>query len=422
MLENIRNLLFLRIHKFPINAQRAFSLVDIFISAMGSTFFAESQKSKSPITGELEYCHPLLNDLSKCEGNDAKIDLTIAEILEIGLYIEAFAHDPCISFCLNNLKAYRQYESTFYQLAMGYRLIKMGCKVALEPITDRGRGDLYYEYKGIKYIAECYRIQKTILDYMCEFENYLCNSILETANIEKSLNVYIKLSSPLSFHSMRQFKKRCFELIDEFKNYSLLKEKEIEINGNKIGFEDVTSIQNDPSKMEFEQMSVPQRIKVLGCTNCRTSSRIIGKNVFESTGSSGKRNIGQHYIYVWHNYKREGIKGPYEILESKLSTKLKQTKSTVVISKRVLFAHFPFGIDKTKKNSDKQIEIIRNASRNFDNLFAVVLTTRQLQKTNRFMYKGVFISPKPDSSINEFISAFQNVEESDFFFKGKYSC
>jgi hypothetical protein len=397
MFDKIKQLLSYRNKSLPINAQRAYELIDIFTSAMGSSFFINANMRKSHYSEKLEYCHPLLKDLSECEKDKLKMDLVLVEILELGLYIEAFAQDKNIVVCLNNLKAPKQYHSTFYQLAMGYRLIKMGCKVSLEPITDRGKSDLFYEFKSSKYIAECYKIQKTFIDYIGEFESTLRDAIFSAANKNKAFNFYLKLIKPITFYAMRQLRNRFLELLAEFENNPEIKAKEIEFSGNQIGID------------------ISQRLEFLNCTSCWSQTSIKANNAFESIGAPENKCRRQHHLYVWHNYKRQGLKDPYDILQSNLSEKLKQTKTTGNSPKRVLFAHFPFGIDKNKKNSDKQIELIRSASRNFDNIFAIILTTRQLQNTNRFMYNGVFISPKPDNEVNEFITAFQQIEESNFF-------
>jgi hypothetical protein len=298
---------------------------------------------------------------------------------------------------------------------MGFRLAKMGCKVYLEPETDRGRSDLFYEYKDNKYIAECYRIHKTFFDYIGDFESNLRENIFAAADKNKSFNFYLKLNAPITFHSMRQLRKRYFELLAEFENDTSLKAKEVEINGNRIGIEDITLVQNDPPRRKFMQMEIAQKLEFLDCESCWASSKMQVKNAFESVGSSDKAINRQHFFFIWHNFPKQGLKDPYDILISNLSNKLKQTKSTKELAKRVLFAHLPFGVDKSKKNSDKQIDIIKNASRNFENIFAIVLTNRQLQNTNRFMYNGVFISPKPNNEVDEFIKSFWEIENSDFF-------
>ncbi len=82
----------------------------------------------------------------------------VARLLELGIYLKHCLPVPGFSDVVAHLRTRTQFEAGRLQLALGYRLLRVGCTaVAFEPEADRGRrADLAFDEGETKFLMECY--------------------------------------------------------------------------------------------------------------------------------------------------------------------------------------------------------------------------------------------------------------------------
>ena len=82
----------------------------------------------------------------------------VARLMALGVYLRRCAGIPAFTDVVTHLRADEQYEGGELQLALGYRLLRLGlADVAFEPAVQDGRkSDLAFSLGGTEYLFECY--------------------------------------------------------------------------------------------------------------------------------------------------------------------------------------------------------------------------------------------------------------------------
>jgi hypothetical protein len=82
-------------------------------------------------------------------------DPHVIELLELARYLARLAQTPGIEDVISTLKA--DYTAALLQLAFAYRFVRSGAHDAeLEPRTDRGKSDIYFQHGGRSFLVEVY--------------------------------------------------------------------------------------------------------------------------------------------------------------------------------------------------------------------------------------------------------------------------
>lgn len=412
MLNDLRNIIAAKAYRLGIDQEIVNSLSDIFFSAFGEAFFNNLPESINRITGQKEIAHPLIKNIV---AKNFPPEMGISELLEVGLYLKSFSTDPKISYCINNLRDVSQYESTLFQLAMAHRLKLAGCQVGLEPETIRGKADISFEYTGVKYIGECYRINKKFSDYYREFEGGFYDVLFRLVPRGKKYAFTIKLNYLLTPDGMRSILQRYKNILNDFNSQQYLTHIEFNHKNNLVGVEDITHLELDPD-FKLDEKGNVKRIRYLDADSCVCAVPVKGTSIFRFMDTPLAKREHASRVILWKNYKKPSTKSAYNILEQKINQKLKQTKVEDISTRRVLFVEFPFGLFWGGKITDAQRKIQNDALRRFQNIAGIVLTERTLNNKNRFFYQGVILLGNLQYSIPESLcNSFNRVELDDLF-------
>lgn len=85
-------------------------------------------------------------------------------IVEMAKYLDSFKDEAQIGEVITMLKNKEQFEATRLSLAFAYRLKKTGFdEIALEPVTTRGKGDIFGSFQGQQFLFECSIIEDSNL-------------------------------------------------------------------------------------------------------------------------------------------------------------------------------------------------------------------------------------------------------------------
>lgn len=384
-------------------------LIDVAASALGREFFANQKTNYNQLLEVEEPAHPLLRLLKKGEF----FEPGISELLEAGLYCEAFMRDPNLSFCLNNLRQEKQYESTLFQLGMAFRLKIMGYEVRLEPETLRGKSDIEFSYDGKKYIAECYRLNKTLLDYKGKGEEYLATKLVSlVGDLGKPYSVVLRFKENIEEKKAVTLFKPIKEKILAFNKGSEQKIK-IESASIHIELEDISKYARDPDISYNDANKTIDFLRNKDFDELMVAKWVSKEEIFRKD-TKGKIQKDQSRVFVYRLSDESKMKSAYDVLESKISTKIKQTKISDPLYGRVLFVLFPYGLIASDHFTHDEIRL--NAVRNFENLSGIFLFDRQIDGKNRFRYDGAALAGSSASTLpNAFFSALKLFEKTNLF-------
>jgi hypothetical protein len=106
-----------------------------------------------------------------------------SQLVELAVYLRRCHNIPNVADVVGMLRAPRQYERALVQLALGYRLARLGlAEVAFEPVTDNGRrADVSFVHKGTNYIVECYEPDEPPNPLVNELVQYLPDKVADKA-------------------------------------------------------------------------------------------------------------------------------------------------------------------------------------------------------------------------------------------------
>jgi len=390
-----------------ISSSTVDDLTDIFLAAFDRSFLEHVPRKNSRITGEEVIAHPLISAIL-----NESYPLGVAELLELALYLKSFCHDPSIGDILVNLKNPRQYHCTMFQLAMAFRVKKIGTDIRIEPPTMRGKADLSFIFNGSKYIGECYRIGKTFLDYFGELKFRLFDELLKNVPKEKIYTFTIKIGSILTFDGMRRLLKHTKLILNEFNNRTDLARADFIYLNHRIGVEDITDYSEDPDFI-FKENGGFEFKRYL---DANAGANLMSVNVHDlfRIRSADKERLSR--IFYWNDFEGQARNTAYDTLPDKINKKLKQTKVSDSKVGRVLFVDFPFGLDFQGKVSSVQRRIQAKVATQFNQLSGVLLTERRPYHKNRFMYRGIVLLGEGEKKFPyEFIKKLNESELSDIF-------
>ena len=381
-------------------------LSDIAFCALGLDLFDKPFFCKTPITRELEIAHPLVNALHV----DNSIDFGVVELLELGLYLKEFSSDSNIHICINNLKNAKQYESTLLQLAFAYRLKIAGCKILLEPQTLRGRSDILFTYETGQYIAECYRINRSFLDFVGDFYIKLFKALMNYVPEGKKYYFKIRFQEHLSPENKVKILQKFKKMISKIsKDESISMEDEFE--NIYIGIEDITNVFPDPH-FEVRGIDAVRRMGYADADACLCKTSVYASSAFSVSEIPSSASTRMSRLFIWGKDAME-LSSPLRILESKINNKLKQTKVEDTTVGRLLVVEMPF-TRGFKKNNNKILEIQNRIVRLYKSISALVILARLPSSNHRFFYEGPFVMGYSEHALPEkLIRRLSEIEKVD---------
>jgi hypothetical protein len=298
---------------------------------------------------------------------------------------------------------------------MAYRIKQICTETLLEPETLRGRADIAFTFEGVKYIAECYRVNRTMWDYMGRFELELFHNLDKLVPTGRKYAYTVKLNSVLTFHGMRDILGRYKTILTEFNTRNELTRIELRHNNVILGVEDLTDVETDPD-FSVDNQGNARRARYLDADSVWCTFRISTSNVFVDLSSRTTEPPRGNRLIVWRNYKKQYVKSAYEILESKAARKLRQTRPKDGSARRILLAEFPSSLFFTGQVKPIHQRIQNEAVRKIHQLSAIILTERKALKENRFSYQGLCLLGEDQYAQPEsFLDRFNKVETSNFF-------
>ncbi len=391
-------------------AARLRQLADIFSAAVGTEFLSNSPTTRDPISGRTRVRHRLLRMLTSAK--DA--EFAISELAEVGLYLEAFASDPQIRTCIDGLR--NDYESTLFQLAMAYRLRAAGSRtVHLEPETARGRADVAFTYDGISYVAECYRLSKGFSDYFVEAQRSFYEALLELVPRGRKYSFTVVIGRAPTFDTFRQIIVRFREIVTEISSTSDLFSTRDRFGEHVLGVEDITDAEEDPD-LTVSQHGTVQRRRYEDADAHFVREMVPGSNAFEALDGPYSERVFLTRLFVWKKFENPKPKKPDDVLLSKLSTKLKQTKPKEGKVGRILFVEYPFGLFIKARRLDSLRHIQQKAISQFEDFSALVVMERRAGRTNRFCYESAILQGRQENGIPlTLVNRLSIVEQADIF-------
>lgn len=388
-------------------SQNVFEFLNIAIAALGDDFIFKPRNKFDKLSNENKISHPLLNMLF----NEKIPDPGLIELCEIGLYLKEFSYDENISYVIDSLKHDAQYRSTYFQLALAFRIHKMDCSVSLEPQTLRGKSDLQFNFESKTYIAECYRLNYTMNSRNNKIDSIFCQKLFDFIPDNKILSIKIRFSESLSQHSFLRRSKEIEQVFNHFISENKENQK-IDFPEFEIEIDNITFNGSDPDFV-FDNQGKMSWPRYKNCVDCMTSQIQSRGQIFKKIENGPEIKRKQSRIFIWFP-EYEDDKSPYDILESKIARKIKQTKTINQDFGRILFVEFPYGlnVDDYKRHS----KISRNSSRNFDNLSGIFLMERRINGKNRFQYQGLLLDGASNNPIpRSFLSRINVIELGDIF-------
>ena len=412
MLDVLRTILARNLPRLSIRSARGNQLADIFFAALGKDFFQSLTYTTNPVTRERQISHPLVRRLLL--SHDVP-EIAVSEALELGLYLEALCFDPKISDCISCLRVPSQYESAFFQLAMAYRINQICTEMSLEPETLRGRADITFTFEDVGYVAECYRVNRTMWDYMGHFEQELFHNLDKLVPTGRKYAYTAKLNSILTFHGMRDIIGQFKTILKEFNSRNELTKIELRHNSALLGVEDLTNIEIDPD-FSLDNQGNFRRARYLDADGVWVTFGIATANIFVDLNSPTTQTPRGNRLIVWRNYKKPYIKSAYDILESKAARKLRQTRPKDGTARRILLVEFPCSLFFSGQLKPIHRRIQNEAARKIQQLAAIILAERQALKENRFSYRGLCLLGEDNHALPEsFLDRFNKVETRNFF-------
>lgn len=390
--------------------QFANELAEVVIGALGRNFFETPRKKKHPITLEQTIAHPLLREITATQ---ATPEAGVGNLLELGRYLSTFATDPAISEILANLKNEKLYESTRFHLAIAFRLVRAGCSPTLEPRTDRGKSDIQFSFEGRTYVAECYRIHTNLFEQVGAFESLLARRLNSATPDGKKYRFTVHLSTPLTYDGMRRMLRKTDDMVSLFHSREDLQLVQLKYGPHLLGVEDITDIDPDPDYDHPDMPARPLRDNEADLIVCRTL--VMAENIFDVQKGVHGETRGSRTL-IRRGYDRTWPKNPYDVLDSRLGNKLKQTKITGGTYGRLLFVEFPWGLElENKEGVHKKLR--ENFTRRFPEVGAVALLERR-PAGRHFGYRGTVLRGNEEAAIpKSLIERLNEVELQGLFIK-----
>ena len=129
----------------------------------------------------------------------------IVELIELAVYLKHLAPSTNIGEVIAVMKD--NYQTGLLQLAYAYRFKRVGGKnIELEPRTDRGKSDIYFEYAGRSYLTECYvpKLQPDSYSYH-RMSKPFQRALAACKDIKARLRVCIRLKRSITTKEAKSF-------------------------------------------------------------------------------------------------------------------------------------------------------------------------------------------------------------------------
>jgi hypothetical protein len=414
MLQEIALLVEMFCARTGLDRQFVRQLADIPIASLGRDFFEFPRYAKNPMTLEQTLAHPLLKRITV-----SPPEVGIGELVELGIYLSAFAADLAITKILASLRNSREYESTLFHLAIAYRLGQAGCNPALEPKTDRGKkSDILFNFEGRTYVAECYRVNVSIFKHLGEFESVLARRLNHATPPSRKYRFRIHINALLTNDGMRRMVQKADELLSLFHSRANTSaEVQLRYGEHMLGIEDITDAEPDP---DFDNPNMPARPLRNGEADrivCSTahSAAANAANIFELRETPAYQARGSRTL-ILRGYEHDWPKSPYDVLEGKVAHKLKQTKISNSNYGRLLFVEFPWGLRADNRETlGRQDKLRTDFTRRFPDVAGIVLLERRPLKRH-FGYQGTLLAGRDvEAAPEKLFAKLAEVEAKELF-------
>lgn len=322
--------------------------------------------------------HPLIR-LLKVPGESQ-----ISELAELVTYLKKLRETKGLIKVISILKNGESYRSAFIQLAFAHRFSMIGSEnVELEPVTDHGKSDIYFEYDGKPYLAEVFVPRRQ-----------------GNENVEDSFRKGLKI-----IYSTIKDSKKCLRISVSFKYQINLNE------GTDLG----RLVKKEINSLETNHVHLDSKYAVV-CIEHVTSDYIAKEKerwlVEQSPGYTvvslkavpnlnitevmrkGTNLPGRYYgsVLLWppKTIKNE-LPDIVKMLKNKIAAKVKQTKREVDNPRRLVIVSYSFH-DRKRELEYEIVGQIRNSLvANFSNIAGVLLTKRTLASNDlRHFTEGIW--------------------------------
>lgn len=308
----------------------------------------------------------------------------ISELAELVTYLKKLRETKGLIEVISNLKHGKSYRSAFIQLAFAHRFSMIGSEnVELEPVTDQGKSDIYFEYDGKPYLAEVFVPKRH-----------------GNENVEDNFRKGIEI-----IKSTIKDSKKCLRISVSFKYQINLNE------GTDLG----RLVKNEINSLETNHVHLDSKYAAV-CIEYVTSDYIAeeGKSWLTEQSPSysvmslkavpnlnitevmrkGTSPSGRYYgsILLWPPKTiRNQLPDIVKMLKMKISSKVKQTKRELDNPRRLVIVSYSFHDRKHELDYEIAAQIRNSLVANFSNIAGVLLTNRTLAFSDlRHFTEGVW--------------------------------
>lgn len=319
----------------------------------------------------------------------------IAELLELAIYLKCLCHTKNVDSVIQIMKD--NYSTDLLQLGYAYRLLRAGAtEVELEPTTDRGKSDIYFEYESRSYLAECYVPMRSTLPHSVD-NLAKCRQMISRAIDACPINLRVCVRLRRSI-TVKQ--------------------------GNEIGFrlgKDIRALEHPyVFKREDEVAEYTVRPLLLEDDACDLSrSESLGElataadavfNLYSiPSGEAGnvrlgkttrRRNDGRILFWGPPNERKEPTEEEYiGDLGKKLSHKLRQAKRERDKSGRIVITELTWFTEDTDRSRRIGRRLQDRLFRKHEDLAAILMVQRHWTAKSRYMYGGLLIGSPMNATI-----------------------
>jgi hypothetical protein len=407
MIDNILRLVSRDTKAVGVPNDTKFRLSGIFIAAMSTDFIEHPPTRLSPVSRRRVVAHPLLRAVER-EPDSVH---ALLEILEVGLYLDAFSDEAQIGDVVEALKSH--YRSTFFQLAVAYRLRRAGCTVRIVPPSHDTQPRIRFEYGDGQHVGECHRIGRTLTEHFSEFERDLVGELMAGVPPEGRYSFTIHFNAVPSFDGMRRVRALGSQMLEEFNQRPEVSALAVRNELADLGVENLGRYEEDPDfKLDENSTMVRRRYRDADVLFLQPGAE--AGHLIEVPPQHDVDSPPGSRAFVWKNLARVSPRTPLQILGSKLVSFLDTPPAGDPGRSRLLMVNFPFGLFHGLTLADRQQ--IEETIRGYQGVVGVALLERAFTRKNRFSFHGSFLRGSQAGELpDDLAERLIDVNSSDLF-------
>ncbi|MCA9124557.1 MAG: hypothetical protein H6822_15410 [Planctomycetaceae bacterium] len=330
----------------------------------------------------------------------------VVELIELAVYLKQLATCSGIPSVMDVIREH--YATGFLQLAYAYRFHRAGATaIALEPETDRGKSDIFFEYDSRPYIAECYvpqfaseansidnlRTCVQLVGHACRVSDY-------------RLRVCIRLKDSISVRESKQLGRWLSHRIDEMDGDFWRGEHDV-AHCEVKHIDETDDVHDRPRRLSAKERE--------GFADAVIEMYRVPKSDIAEIrlGREARREPGSR-VLLWRpdeECQKMTSEEYVEKLAARLGDKLPQTKRSVDNPGRLVIAELKDFVENDEESLVISGQLQKLMLRSYPDVSAIFLVQRSWIRGSRYQFQGVLIGGKPENAPPE--KLFQQLDQQE---------